>query len=151
MDAFWAWFWGTSAFWLVLFWAALVVTARAVFKLALDWKGMLTTCRFVEAAYRRLAALPDEAALERDPTTPVFVHLVPAYEEPAIAATLGALLAARYPHGRLHVVVATREAEERAPHPAMAAPTAELGRGFRATLPPWPQPLLSVVAVPGPG
>ena len=151
MDAVWAWLWGTSGFWRALFWTALVVNARAVFKLALDWKGMLTTCRFVEAAYGRLAALPDEAALERDPTTPVFVHLVPAYEEPAIAATLGALLAARYPHSRLHVVVATREAEERAPHPAMAAPTAELVRRFRETLPPWQQKMLSVVAMPGPG
>src|SRR3990170_7284674 len=150
MDAFWAWFWGTSAFWLVLFWAALLVNARAVFKLALDWKGMLTTCRIVEAAYRRLAALPDEAALERDPAAPVFVHLVPAWQEPAIATTLRALLASRYPHARLHVVVATREDEERAPHSAMAEPTAELVRRFRESLPPWQQKMLSVVALPGP-
>ena len=47
MDAVWAWLWGTSGFWRALFWTALVVNARAVFKLALDWKGMLTTCRFV--------------------------------------------------------------------------------------------------------
>ena len=151
MDAFWAWLWGTSAFWLVLFWVAFLVNARAVFKLALDWKGMLTTCRFVEAAYQRLAALPDEAALERDPAAPVFVHLVPAWQEPAIATTLRALLASRYPHARLHVVVATREDEERAPHPAMAAPTAELVRRFRESLPPWQQKMLSVVALPGPG
>ena len=151
MDAFSAWLWGTGGFWLVLFWAAFLVNARAVFKLALDWKGMRTTCRFVEAAYARLPRLLDEAALERDPATPVFVHLVPAWEEPAIATTLRALLGSRYPHGRLHVVVATREEEERAPHLAMGVSTAELVRRFREGLPPWQQKMLSLVALPGPG
>ena len=51
MEAFWAWLWGTGWFWFALFWVALFVNGRAAFKLLLDWKGMLTTCRFVERAY----------------------------------------------------------------------------------------------------
>jgi len=143
--------WSTGWFWLVAFWAALVVNGRAAFKLLLDWKGMLTTCRFVHAAYARLDELPDEAALDREPAAPVFVHLVPAYQEPAIATTLRALLGSRYPHGKLHVVVVTKGEEEQAPHPLMAAPTAELVRRFRAELPPWQQKMLSIVSMPGPG
>ena len=142
MDAFWAWFWGAGWFWFAMFWAALLVNGRAAFKLLLDWKGMLTTCRFVERAYERLAALPDEAALERDPAAPIFVHLVPAWQEPEIAATLRALLGSRYPHAKLHVVVATREEEERTPHPTMDVSTAELVRRFREGLPPWQQKML---------
>ena len=92
----------------VLFLVSLFFNARAAFKLLLDWKGMVTTCRFVEDAYEALDALPDEAALAAAPAAPVFVHLVPAYYEPAIANTVAALLASRYPHDRLHVVVATR-------------------------------------------
>ncbi|HKB23936.1 MAG TPA: hypothetical protein VKG64_02695 [Methylomirabilota bacterium] len=151
MDAFAQWFWGTGGFWLAAFWAALVVNGRAVVKLLLDWKGMATTVRFVEDAYARLDALPDEARLERDPAAPVFVHLVPAFQEPGIAATLQALLEARYPHGKLHVVVAVKEAEEQAPHPAMGVSTGELVRRFREGLPPWQQKRLSLVALPGEG
>jgi len=55
-----AWFWGTGWFWFTMFWVALLVNGRAAFKLLLDWKGMLTTCRFVERAYDKVAALPDE-------------------------------------------------------------------------------------------
>ncbi len=73
---------------------------------------------------------------------------MPAFYEPAIADTLSALLASRYPHGRLHVIVATREEEERAPHPAMAATTAELVRRFRDGLPPWQQKMLTLVVAP---
>src|SRR5881398_2134839 len=145
MDAFTGWFW------VVVFWVGLVVNGRAVFKLLLDWRGMLTTWRFVDAAYRRLDTLPDEAALEHETAAPVFVHVVPAWEEPAIATTLRALLDSRYPHGKLHVVVATKEDEARAPHTAMGVSTAELVRGFRESLPPWQQKQLSVVALPGPG
>jgi hypothetical protein len=145
------WLWGRGWFWFFVFLATMAINARAVFKLLLDWKGMLTTCGFVKDAYARLDALPDEAALEREPRAPIFVHLVPAFQEPAIAATLGALLGSRYPHGRLHVVVATKESEERAPHPAMPAATAELVRRFRDGLPPWQQKMLSVVAMPGEG
>ena len=148
MDALWAWLWGTGWFWFAMFWVALLVNGRAAFKLLLDWKGMLTTCRFVERAYESLASLPDEAALERDPQAPVFVHLVPARQEPAIATTLRALLDSRYPHAKLHVVVATREEEERSPHPSMGLSTAELVRRFREGLPPWQQKMLSLVAMP---
>ena len=145
------WLWGRGWFWFFVFLATMAINARAVFKLLLDWKGMLTTCGFVKDAYAGLDALPDEAALEREPRAPIFLHLVPAFQEPAIAATLGALLGSRYPHGRLHVVVATKESEERAPHPAMPAATAELVRRFRDGLPPWQQKMLSVVAMPGEG
>src|ERR1700752_5092511 len=122
--------------WLLLLLVSTFFNGRAAFKLLVDWKGMLTTCAFVEDAYAKLDTLPDEAALEHAPAAPVFVHLVPAFYEPAIASTLAALLASRYPHGRLHVIVATRQEEERAPHPGMVATTAELVRGFRDTLPP---------------
>ena len=132
----------------VLFLVSLFFNARAAFKLLLDWKGMVTTCRFVEDAYEALDALPDEAALAAAPAAPVFVHLVPAYYEPAIANTVAALLASRYPHDRLHVVVATRAEEEQAPHPAMEATTAELVRRFRDGLPPWQQKMLTLVVVP---
>ena len=151
MDAFWAWLWGTGWFWFAMFWASLFVNGRAVFKLLLDWKGMLTTCRFVEREYKTLDTLPDEAALEHDRTAPVFVHLVPAWQEPDIATTLQALLGSRYPHAKLHVVVATRETEERSPHPTMAGSTAELVRRFRDGLPPWQQKMLSLVSMPGEG
>ena len=151
MDAVWAWVWGTGWFWFAMFWTALIVNGRAAFKLLVDWKGMLTTCRFVERAYATLDTLPDEAALEHDPATPVFVHLVPAWQEPGIATTLRALLGSRYPHTKLHVVVATREEEERSPHSTMEASTAELVRRLRDGLPPWQQKMLSIVAMPGAG
>jgi hypothetical protein len=138
-------------FWTAVFAISSFFNARAAFKLLVDWKGMLTTCRFVEDAYARLDALPDEGELERTPAAPVFVHLVPAFEEPGIATTLRALLDSRYPHGKLHVVVVTKDAEERAPHPLMEAPTVELVRRFRAELPPWQQKMLSVVSMPGEG
>src|SRR2546430_17738312 len=141
---------GTGWFGFGAFVVALLVNGRAAFKLFVDWKGMLTPCRFVEDAYARLDALPDEAALERA-AAPVFLHLVPAWEEPTIAETLAALLASRYPNGRLHVVVATKASEEAAPHPAMAASTAELVRRFRGGLPSWQQKRLSVVGMPRAG
>jgi hypothetical protein len=138
-------------YWAALFVIALLANARAAFKLLLDWRGMLTTVRFVENAYASLETLPDEAALEREPGAPVFVHLVPAYQEPDIADTVRALLGSHYPHGKLHVVVVTKEEEDRAPHPLMAAPTSELVRRFRAELPPWQQKMLSLLVMPGPG
>src|SRR6267143_1090869 len=144
-------FWGTGWFWFGAFVVALLVNGRAAFKLFVDWKGMLTTCRFVEDAYTALDALPDETALGRATAAPVFLHLVPAWEEPAIAGTLAALLASRYPHGRLHVVLATTASEEAAPHPAMTASTGELARRFRDGRPPWQQKMLSVLAMPGEG
>jgi hypothetical protein len=138
-------------YWAVLFFVSLFVNGRAAFKLLVDWKGMLTTCRLVEEAYEALPSLPDEAALERDARAPVFVHLVPAFQEPEIAGTLKALLDSRYPHGKLHVVVAVKEDEERAPHPAMGMSTGEVVRRFRDELPPLYQKMLSVVTLPGPG
>ena len=134
-----------------LFVVALFLNIRASFKLALDWRGMLTTMRFVRDAYARLAALPTEERLEREPDAPVFLHLVPAYHEPDIAVTVRALCASRYPHGRLHVVVVTKEEEERAPHPAMGVSTGELVRRLRETLPPYQQKRLSHLVMPGPG
>ena len=134
-----------------LFFVALFFNIRASIKLALDWRVMLITTRFVRDAYARLADLPAEERLEREPDAPVFLHLVPAYHEPDIAVTVGALTASRYPHGRLHVVVITKEAEERAPHPAMGASTGELVRRLRETLPPYQQKRLSHVVMPGPG
>jgi hypothetical protein len=138
-------------FWATLFAISSFFNGRAAFKLLLDWKGMLTTCRFVEEAYAGLDRLPDERQLEHEPAAPVFLHLVPAWEEPEIASTLRALLNSRYPHGRLHVVVATRQSEEHAPHPLMEASTAELVRRFRAELPPYQQKMLTVLAMPGEG
>jgi cellulose synthase/poly-beta-1,6-N-acetylglucosamine synthase-like glycosyltransferase len=135
----------------ILFVVTLFLNIRASFKLGLDWRGMLTTVRFVREAYARLAGLPGEDALERDPRAPVFLHLVPAYQEPDIAGTLRALCASRYPHANLHVVVVTKEEEERNPHPAMGVSTGELVRRFRETLPPYQQKRLSHLAMPGPG
>jgi hypothetical protein len=135
----------------LLFFIALFFNIRASIKLALDWRGMLITTRFVREAYARLGELPAEDRLEREPDAPVFLHLVPAYHEPDIALTVGALTASRYPHGRLHVVVVTKEEEERSPHPAMAVSTGELVRRLRETLPPYQQKRLSHVVMPGPG
>ncbi len=135
----------------VLFLVAFVLNVRAAFKLGLDWKGMLTTVGFVREAYARLDELPGEEALERDPRAPIFLHLVPAYQEPDIAATVSALVGSRYPHGRLHVVVITKEEEERAPHPAMGASTGELVRRLRDSLPPYQQKRLTHLVMPGPG
>jgi hypothetical protein len=142
------WLGSTGPFWFVLFLVTMVCNGRAAFKLLVDWKGMLTTCRFVEDAYAALDALPEESVLEHAAAAPVFVHLVPAYYEPNIVETLTALLGSRYPHGLLHVVVATRAEEDLAPHPLMAATTAELVRRFRDALPPWQQKMLTVVVAP---
>jgi cellulose synthase/poly-beta-1,6-N-acetylglucosamine synthase-like glycosyltransferase len=135
----------------VLFLVALFLNIRAVFKLALDWKGMLTTVGFVREAYGQLDQLPAEEALEREPRAPVFLHLVPGYQEPDIAITVSALVASRYPHGRLHVVVITKEEEEHAPHPAMGVSTGELVRRLRDSLPPYQQKRLTHLLMPGPG
>ena len=134
-----------------LFALSFLVTFRAVFKLLVDWKGMRATLEFVGTAYARLDALPSEDTLERDDRVPVFLHLVPAFQEPEIAGTLRALLTSRYPHGKLHVVVVTKEGEEIAPHPAMGISTAEIVHRFRAELPPYQQKMLWQIAMPGPG
>src|SRR5439155_12443928 len=135
----------------VLFVVAFVLNIRAAFKLGLDWKGMLTTVRFVRDSYARLDQLPAEEALERESRAPVFLHLVPAYQEPDVAVTVSALVASRYPHDRLHVVVITKEEEERTPHPSMPASTGELVRRLRDGLPPYQQKRLSHLVMAGPG
>jgi cellulose synthase/poly-beta-1,6-N-acetylglucosamine synthase-like glycosyltransferase len=134
-----------------LFFLALFFNVRASFKLALDWRGMVVTTRFVREAYARRAALPTEEQLEHELAAPVFLHLVPAYQEPDIEGTLRALVTSRYPHGLLRVVVITKEEEERAPHPAMGASTGELVRRLRETLPPYQQKRLAHLVMPGPG
>jgi hypothetical protein len=134
-----------------LFFIALFLNARAAFKLAIDWKGMVTTLSFVRDAYARIDELPSEEALEREPRAPVFLHLVPAYQEPDIAATVKSLVGSRYPHGGLHVVVVTKDEEERAPHPGMGVSTGDLVRRLRETLPPYQQKRLTQLAMPGPG
>jgi cellulose synthase/poly-beta-1,6-N-acetylglucosamine synthase-like glycosyltransferase len=134
-----------------LFLVTILFNFRAALKLLIDWKGMRTTVAFVKAAYARRAELPPEEALEQDDRAPVFLHLVPAYQEPAIAGTLQALLASRYPQSKLHVVVVTKEEEERSPHPAMGISTAEIVRRFRADLPPYEQKRLSLLVMPRPG
>jgi cellulose synthase/poly-beta-1,6-N-acetylglucosamine synthase-like glycosyltransferase len=136
---------------LLLFLAALVLNARASFKLGLDWKGMVTTVAFVRGGHRSRDDLPSEEALERDARAPVFLHLVPAYQEPDIGGTIRALVSSRYPHGRLHVVVVTKAEEERAPHPAMGISTGELVRRLRDALPPYQQKRLNHLVLPGPG
>jgi len=135
----------------LLFALTFLLNGRAALKLLIDWKGMLTTVRFVKEAYAALDRLPSERELEENERAPTFLHLVPAYQEPEIAVTVGALLASRYPHSRLHVVVVTKEEEELAPHPAMGVSTGELVRRFRAELPPYAQKMLWHLTMPGPG
>jgi len=137
--------------WTVLFFVSMLFNLRACFKLLVDWKGMLTTCRFVSAAYERLRAQPDETALEADERAPMFLLLVPAYQEPAVGETVRALLASRYPQGRFHVAVVTKEEEEGAPHPLMGVSTGELVRRLRAELPPYQQKMVSALVMPGSG
>ena len=136
---------------LLFFVITLLLNGRGAFKLLLDWKGMRTTVGFVREAYAAVDRLPAETALEEDDRAPTFLHLVPAYQEPAIAGTLSALLASRYPHSRLHVVVVTKEEEEQSPHPAMGVSTGALVQRFRAELPPYAQKMLWHLAMPGPG
>ncbi len=135
----------------IVFIVALFVNARAAFKLALDWKGMRTTVRFVRESYAQLGELPTEDALERERDAPIFLHLIPAYLEPDIAVTVSALVASRYPHGRLHVVVITKEEEERSPHPLMGVSTGELVRRLRDTLPAYQQKRLTHLVMEGSG
>ena len=135
----------------VLFVVALFLNIRASFKLGLDWRGMWTTVRFVREAYARRGSLPTEESLEREAQAPVFVHLVPAFQEPDIEGTVKALCASRYPHPGLHVVVVTKGEEERVPHPEMGVSTGELVRRIHDALPPYQQKRLSHLVMPGPG
>jgi hypothetical protein len=134
-----------------LFACTLLFNLRAAWKLAIDWKGMATTTRFVRQAYAGRHAWPDEEALEQEPRAPVFLHLVAAYQEPGIAATLSGLLAARYPHGKVRVVVVTKASEDHEPHPAMGESTGDLVRRLIAELPPYEVKRLTHLVMPGPG
>jgi len=139
----------TLAPWLFLL--TLCVNLRAAWKLGLDWRGMTTTTRFVREAYARRAEWPTVDALEADSRAPVFLHLVAAFQEPGIAATLRGLLDARYPADRVRVVVVTKAAEDASPHPAMGESTAALIRRFAAELPPYEAKRLTHLVMPGLG
>ena len=129
----------------------LAFNLRAAWKLGIDWKGMVTTVRFVRDGYARRDALPTEDALERDPGAPVFLTLVAAYQEPGIASTLSGLLDIRYPHDLARYVVVTKAAEDEGPHPAMGVSTGTLCQRFLADLPPYEAKRLTHLVMPGPG
>ena len=134
-----------------LFAVTLLFNCRAAWKLAVDWRGMVTTVRYVRAAYARRAGWPTEEVLEREDRAPVFLHLVAAYQEPDIARTLRGLLDARYPEAKVRLVVITKASEDEAPHPAMGESTGALVRRFLAELPPYEAKRLHHLVMPGPG
>lgn len=132
-------------------WFLMFVSIRASAKLLADWVRMRSAVSFVQESCRRLGELPSEGDLLRQPRAPIFLHLIAAYQEPDIAGTVRALLASRYASTKLHVVVITKEDEERAPHPSMEVSTAELVRRLRDTLPRPQQEGLHILTMPGPG
>jgi hypothetical protein len=140
---------GTVVLLLVCF--SLLVSARAILRLVGDWIRMQTAVRFVQESYRHLKELPSEAELEQHPRAPIFLHLVPAYQEPEIAGTVKAMLASRYARAKLHVVVITKEEEEQAPHISMSMSTGELVRRLRNTLSLSQQQQVHILTMPGPG
>ena len=134
-----------------LFALTLLFNLRAAWKLGIDWKGMVTTVRFVRAAHARRDTLPAEEALEADDRAPVFLTLLAAYQEPGVAATLRGLLALRYPHEKHRLAVVTKAAEDAAPHPAMEGSTGALCRRFLADLPAYDAKRTSHLVLPGSG
>jgi cellulose synthase/poly-beta-1,6-N-acetylglucosamine synthase-like glycosyltransferase len=134
-----------------LFLATLLFNLRAAWKLAIDWAGMRTTIRFVRAGYARRDALPSEESLRARAGAPVFLTLVAAYQEPAIAAALRGLLALRYPGERARCVVVTKAGEDAEPHPAMPESTGTLCQQFLGDLPPYDAKRLAHLVLPGPG
>jgi Glycosyl transferase family group 2 len=134
-----------------LFAATLLFNLRAAWKLALDWAGMLTTNRFVQAGYARRRELPTEETLRAQARAPMFLTLVAAYQEPGIATTLGGLLGLRYPAELARCVVITKAAEDAAPHPAMPESTGALCQQFIADLPPYDAKRLVHLVLPGSG
>src|SRR5262249_32157181 len=144
----WAWLQPYTGW---LFLATLLFNLRAAWKLAIDWAGMRTTVRFVQAGYARRVELPSEEALEREARAPVFLTLVAAYQEPGIAATMRGPLARRYPGERGRYAVVTKAAEDAAPHPAMPASTGMLCQQFLGDLPPYDAKRLAHLVLPGPG
>ncbi len=134
-----------------LFVLTLAFNLRAAWKLAVDWKGMATTVRFVHAEYARRHELPTEETLEQDERAPVFLTLLAAYQEPEIATTLRGLLDARYPHEKVRCVVVTKATEDEEPHPGMAESTGVLCRRFLADLPAYDAKRLTHLIMPGQG
>jgi hypothetical protein len=134
-----------------LFAATLLFNLRAAWKLAMDWAGMLTTVRFVRAAYARRVKLLAEEAIAAEPRAPVFLTLIAAYQEPGIAATLGGLLGLRYPPERARCAVITKAVEDTTPHPVMPASTGALCRQFLADLPAYDAKRLAHFVLPGSG
>jgi cellulose synthase/poly-beta-1,6-N-acetylglucosamine synthase-like glycosyltransferase len=134
-----------------LFALTLVFNMRAAWKLAIDWKGMATTIRFVRDGYARRGALPTEEALGSQPGAPIFLTLLAAYQEPGIAGTLRTLLGLRYPHDLARCVVVTKAAEDASPHPAMPESTGGLCRRFLGDLPAYDAKRLTHLVMPGPG
>lgn len=132
-----------------LFLATLLFNLRAAWKLAIDWAGMRTTIRFVQAGYAQRDALPSEEALRE--RAPVFLTLVAAYQEPGVAATLRGLLGLRYPGERARVVVVTKAGEDAEPHPAMPESTGTLCQQVLADLPPYDAKRLAHLVFPGVG
>ena len=135
----------------ILFVVTLAINLRALYRLLVDWKGMWTTLGETRKAYRDLDALPTVKTLNERDDAPVFIHIVPAYQEPHITDTLGVLLGSRYPLQKLRIIVATKEEEEVRPHPAMGGSTADIVRRFWAGLPAHAKPVLQQVAMPGVG
>ena len=127
----------------------LLFNLRAAWKLALDWAGMLTTLRFVQAGYARRRELPTEETLRAQARAPMFLTLVAAYQEPGIATTLGGLLGLRYPAELARCVVITKAAEDAAPHPAMPESTGALCQQVIADLPPYDAKRLVHLVLPG--
>ena len=134
-----------------LFLATLLFNLRAAWKLAIDWAGMVTTIRFVRDGYARRGELPAEETLRAAADGPVFLTLVAAYQEPAIAGTMRGLLELRYPRERARFVVITKAAEDAAPHPAMPESTGALCEQLIADLPPYDAKRLAHLVMPGPG
>jgi Glycosyltransferase like family 2 len=134
-----------------LFAGTLLFNLRAAWKLAIDWAGMRTTVRFVQAGYARREGLPSEEILRTAAGAPLFLSLVAAYQEPGIARTLRELLGLRYPGERARCVVITKASEDAEPHPGMPASTGTLCEQFLADLPPYDAKRLAHLVLPGPG
>ena len=85
----------------ILFVAALVLNVRASFKLGLDWKRHADDGALRPRRLRApLARCRPRRRSSTSPQAPVFLHLVPAFQEPDIAGTVKALLRLALPARR---------------------------------------------------
>ena len=112
-----AWTSSRSCFFLI----ALVVNGRAVFKLRSTGRACSPRAASSRDAYARASTtLPDRGA-RSSASRPRRSSCTwcPPTRSPTSRRRSGALLASRYPHGQLHVVVATRRRRSARPHPAM--------------------------------